>query len=558
MKTAPGLVSLLALCTPALAQLVQPARRVNVLPPPQGFSYNEPAIAASPSNPSHLVAAWRIQRVPAEADNWSYRVRYAISVNGGFTWSENELPVAAACTTLTSLYNATDPMAAASRATGDLFVGANVVMGTLAGPCLIRIAAGSPVLSGPPTPIDCGAFTNINNYTFLDRGSLAVGPIPGGSPFPSDERVYATYLLFAQGSHSCNGAQHWRIVGRRSADTAGLSWNAATPDARFDIRRPGGGPCDETGTAPVSAVVPSGPFAGRLIVAFNPMTNDIPVAVIDSDSGGYPPIPGAPAWNNPQLLDRIGTGQTITLHGDDDVPGLFEVREPGPSIAIDPTNPGTVYVAFAGMLAATPGNVDIFVARGTIGLTGALTFDPANILHISGAVIEDFADTDEIMPYMTVDPFGGVNLVWYSVRDTGPGSPPAIRPRYARIANFSVPLAAPLLVHDLGPEFTPDTPPHSATNQFIGHYQMITAAGCMVYPIYVSTHEGAWNVYVNRIVLCRADANHDGEVGGDDPDAFAAAYIAGDPRADVNQDGAVTATDVSDFIADYACGGCPN
>jgi hypothetical protein len=54
---------------------------------------------------------------------------------------------------------------------------------------------------------------------------------------------------------------------------------------------------------------------------------------------------------------------------------------------------------------------------------------------------------------------------------------------------------------------------------------------------------------------CSADFNHDGFVNGDDYDAFAEAFDAGNQEADLNRDGFVNGNDY-DAFADRFDAGC--
>jgi hypothetical protein len=84
-----------------------------------------------------------------------------------------------------------------------------------------------------------------------------------------------------------------------------------------------------------------------------------------------------------------------------------------PSAAVHPSDPDIVYVAFMGRTVGSS-NIDLFIARSS---NGGADFDgsPAgsSVLHLTDLALGDPANTAQIIPTITIDQQGGINLIYY-------------------------------------------------------------------------------------------------------------------------------------------------
>ncbi|MGH6961312.1 MAG: hypothetical protein ACREE7_12565, partial [Dongiaceae bacterium] len=168
---------------------------------------------------------------------------------------------------------------------------------------------------------------------------------------------------------------------------------------------------------------------------------------------------------------------------------------------------------------------------------------------------------DQFMPALAVDTYGGLNVLWYDTRHVAQSDSAThafLDAYYARITDFAAPAQAYEEHRLTGVSFS--TAPGFA-GAFIGDYQQIAAAGPLVYPCYMSAHQGTQHYYTHQIDVrgLAGDANCDGEVNNFDIDPFVlalldpVAYQAAFPdcdidHADVDGDGAVTNFDIDPFV----------
>jgi hypothetical protein len=207
--------------------------------------------------------------------------------------------------------------------------------------------------------------------------------------------------------------------------------------------------------------------------------------------------------------------------------------------------------------------MDILIAR---SIDGGATFPADQVLHIRDQDLGDALNARQVLPAITVDSNGGVNLVCYSVTNPTDSVPPiyVYQPKYARVASFLptyphptiiwLPLATPFDMQVTG----------LPRPEFIGDYVMIDARGCTVYVGFASRHEGgAVSVYVSKIQVSQtcavaADVNVDEQVNTTDASVYSAWFAAGDPRADLNHDGAVIPQTSRDSALPMPAGAIPS
>lgn len=542
-RAAAGSMLAYSLSTAALGQPVGPAIKVNSDWGPT-IGYGETAVAVSSQNANEVVAAV-IRYGPGSS------IAYAVSVNAAGTMNRGILDRAACL----SAYNSgvdVDPMAAASPTTGELWVGSlNAYQHTPGYPffsygfTVARRAPGSTTLD-PVVGALCppGAVYRPN-----DKGLLAAGPKADNT---SIESLYLAWYRQSANPSPVN-LVHTSAPYVSPTQPTGTLWNQPLLPINPDPGAVNG--IAGNGAAPL--VIPSGLNKGRIVVAFAPATftttprrwiyADWSVAqqrLVWSQAGDFAQarVPGSSA-----LHEIVGTGTA-------DLPGPI-VAANFPGIAVDPTNPLKVYVVFAGRSDPDTPNSDLYVAQ---SLDGGATFDPSNTLHITDAMVFDDLGTDQFMPWVAVDGYGGVNLLYYRAPTTESVNP-ILQARHARIVSFSAGSTTPLSVRPLSAQFFAVAPPQTlplpgAGSIWMGDYQMNAAKGCIVWVCYVTTEEGTYNTYVRRLDVCMADIDSNGAVESADVLAFANAYEAASPAADVDGSGTVNAQDAARFMEAYNCG----
>lgn len=329
-----------------------------------------------------------------------------------------------------------------------------------------------------------------------------------------------------------------------------------------------------------AAVIADGTRKGRLIVASSPIDPAEQVGVTYSDNPGDT----NPVWAQNMPLNQFGTPPfllDIFPPGDNTapMPGAIPVTTAS-SIATDPVNPNRVYVAFTGRVAVDGSNLDLFIARSDDFGT---TFPSDRTVRITDGMVRICAsdcstpqnctgcpeNTDEWLPAITVDKFGGINLMFF--RTQAPDETPfdaVADVRYVRWASDAALTAGPPsfranLASTVGDPWWGVSEGYWINVRY--GYHTLAASGCYVYAAYAAkvpvpcTPPGDyWRVFVRRILVgpCIADLNRNGIVNGVDLGLFFDSYVAGDPAADMNADEFVDGVDVDEYIESY-CEGCP-
>jgi hypothetical protein len=487
-----------------------------------------------------VVAAWfeinelgrQIFRSAVTLDGWQTPVTAeTVTAQGCDGWNPNQYP---------------DPMVGTSPTTGDIWRGSLIFgPGTRSGFWLQRLPNSSNVFESPYS-FECWQAVP-GSQVVADKPLVGVGPRAGVAGY--EERLVLAYTLVER-SGECTGgtfASHNHMRGRQSDDALGQSWSTSP---RFDIQRPNAAYCDDPGLGLAPVIVPGGVHRGRQIAAFVPMHSGAthPVSVFYSDDNGAIWIGAAAPLEGPLEIRRYmrnGVEYEI-LWNPSSVPMDLESFGWPPCVTIDPNDPENIYVVFAGESEDDPGNVDVFYAKGALDpISGALSFPPENVIRITDADLGEPEGADQFMPWGVVDGYHGLNILYYATTEAFSASPTVmLQARYIRRG----PVSADILSRGLAPAF--DVTP----NSFIGHYHMIAASHCMVYPCYMSKHEGETQIYVNRINVCVSDSDGDGLLRTQDATAFGSQYIMQDPRADLNRDGIINAMDVGLFQAGMTCG----
>jgi hypothetical protein len=261
-------------------------------------------------------------------------------------------------------------------------------------------------------------------------------------------------------------------------------------------------------------------------------------------------------WSNFEALDFANGPEPIYPFNESTAtPGNTFRPTAYPSVAIDPSNPQFVYVVFSASSQPHIGSgddqdIDLYIAQ---SIDGGQTFPVNRRLRITNAQLGDAVGTDQFMPSITIDQYGGVNLLYFRIGPTAPHASDAIPEpdvvvEYARIASFAVPLSQTIVVRHL-------TLPWRAVSA-LQDYLTIASSGCNIYACYPKA-EGdglSQNVYISRISACVADVDSDGVVDEQDIAAFTTAYLTAQAPADVDQDGVVSSGDIQTFVTGYSCG----
>jgi hypothetical protein len=403
-------------------------------------------------------------------------------------------------------------------------------------------------------PLAQAAITKITNATPCmtsadtdgDRSRIVFGPGPAQSAefgFIGYYRPIAKppiYDLYAYG------------VRTSPADAIGLAWN---PPRRISLDG-----SDQLTRGVHPAILLRDPLAGRIVVVLdypNALGNP-PIAEYSDDRGetwqrGVIGVPGGTGAPELTTLNTYRSGSDdlpiVDSHAVAKAQGVW-----GADLAADPGHDNTIYAVRAAAAKTEPTNMDIFLFRST---DGGASFPFADRLRLVDAT----SKSDQFMPGIYVDPFGGINLLYYQsdVPDTNPVA--RLDAWYARITNYNAqnPGAMQVFRYRLTPTtFTLPAAGAPPNYFFAGDYQFIDGSGCYVYMLYMSTHQGFYQLYCNRIYLpecaaaaATADFDRDSSVTASDLAAYVAAFARGLPSADADQNGVVTLSDVLAFESGY-------
>lgn len=525
---------LVVVASAASAQTVLPP--VMAHPPnPAGTGYAETAIVLSGND---VVVAYN--------DVAPFIMRYSVSLDGGATFPSpyNAAHYVGQDCVLGPLPKGVDPMGARA-ANGDIVIGGQMALAVLPAKAAFSISRKGLGLSlfGTPTPLTC-----VDSTAQPDKDLMAIGPSRDGTR----EKVYVSYTLSADNA-PCP-AYGVRVV-QSDLATPSLSTDLPlSPDATCSGARAG------LGAVPVvlPANYPSPQLRGRVAVAFMPLPTqaNLPPEMWWSDTEGGA-LPGSPAWQQttfPVLVQTPGASpEPVLPYSDSDVSGLFKPRS-FPALAFHRPDPSIVYLIFpATTPSAGAGNVDLIIMRSN---DGGVSFLSQNALHVTDSMLGLPAGIDQILPWIGVDELGGVNFIFTTVREN-PLDPSTIllRNYYARFATFNATSPSAPFVHATSAEFEPIADAGHPGEEYVRDYHMLDVQGCKVViaQMAVTPGSGGADIYVTRVFVCAADADQDGALTANDPPAFAALYVACDPRADLTRNGSVDAADVQAFMEAFVC-----
>lgn len=386
----------------------------------QNRQANETTVAISPVDPDIVVAGANDYRmVPVFGDAW---LGFYVSGDGGATWFNTMVPgfpsdtsAAGVASPLSGLDGAGDPVVRFDT-DGNLYVGGisfnrnfqsdELPVDTVAFVAKYDYTPGSPgEVSTPNSAANPPDFTYAFT-TIVGEGAVGFG-IPDGQPFgfgglfpdknwqavdthstsPCEGNVYYTFTKFT----GLGGA--FPIVFARSTD------GGATFSAPRAVSNKGADGSNATQGSHIG-VAPD----GTVFVSYRtfPTSSDptVKLQVVRSDDcGRHFGKPVTAAVFTP--MPRVAAGLTF--------------RTPTETwLAVDDTDPDTVYVSFMSM-AGDPANADVFVARSTDG--GATWGAPAK-------VNDDTTSKHQFWPTIAVSN-GALHVAWYDFRNSSSPNDPA-------------------------------------------------------------------------------------------------------------------------------------
>jgi hypothetical protein len=224
---------------------------------------------------------------------------------------------------------------------------------------------------------------------------------------------------------------------------------------------------------------------------------------------------------------------------------------------VSPINPNEVICAFTFLRVEDDTNYDVFIAhsedQGTTWSTYLIT---DAMLALGGEQVP----SDQVLPAVCFDQFGGVNLLFSrtSQPDNIPPSEALFSIRYARWTGMQ-PIQQrlrPQYLTDISGDFLPLGSPGN-------DYQMIVSSGCKVFAAWCGKldAEALSNTYVTTISLdpicSAADVDASGDVTVNDANSFLAAYAQNNTLADRDLDGQLTPGDAVTFYNAYNAAAAP-
>ncbi|MBL8760549.1 MAG: hypothetical protein JNL50_04535 [Phycisphaerae bacterium] len=517
-----------------------PAVRVN----PEGVVWTECAIAASQINDNEAAVI---------ATTTDPLRGIAASINGFATFGVYPHPPFRTSTEAVSALK--DPFAVSVRGSGRIWLGGlrgQTQGGSFAGINYANKEAGDTDWTS--------GFAIAGTQGVSDKPFMAVGP----DPTLSSTMYYVTYNDQTMTACDSTNAQSAQVTGDAFLNTwTKLRIKPDTPDPET------GDVCDYGGWGSLPVVTDSGVVVVTVLDRYPAVAgkyNARKPYVVFSDSAGAHWWPNNSAPNIP----GFGMGVEACPIWSDGPIGDFspkvDRRKCAPTIAVDRSkSPNWVYVAYyarseAGHPLTEDRNADLYIFR---SVDGGLTFANEGVhgLHMTdamlgvapGGLIEQ--GPDQIVPAMTIDCTGAVNLIYYDNRnDPSPGYDSEYFDVYhTRITDFKQPT--------MQITTTRLTPSSFPAEMFLGDYQTLAPAGPTgkkLYAAYIAREPvgSGWsskNCYVRKITinLCAADLNGNGFAEGGDAESFSEAVSTSSPTADLNEDGQIDTDDLETFVWSY-------
>lgn len=396
----------------------------------------------------------------------------------------------------------------------------------------------------------------------VDKGVMAAGPPEGGG-------TDYVGLVFTRRWLDSPGSGVHRLHGGDS-DDQGATWVGPFPV--------GEDPEGNKGGPNAMRILHNAPdMVGRRVVAYyqGTTTSSTPpyrARATWSDNGTLwrnsvdPENATVPCPDHPVPCTQPHTTEPITWIRETDLSAVYVLNTP--TLAADPRDERTMYMAFVGRVAQT-GRHDIFIAQSTDG--GDSFSHPRNdpnplegkqvlrLLHVED--LGDPPDSHRFYPMVAVDEGGAVHVFYYVTWFAS--NHWKYQFKHACISSFRTHPHPHVVSQGISPVFDLETAPVVQTKSqrpFFGDYiNAAGARGCGVFAGYITWqalqgNQNVAGVYVTKVNICiDADMNQDFVIDSSDSDLFVSCFAAGDPRADLNRDGQLTIDDVNRFWQSFNC-----
>lgn len=325
---------------------------------------------------------------------------------------------------------------------------------------------------------------------------------------------------------------------------------------------------------------------GRIVVVVRDTNADgggyynfnLPYVVYTDDDG----MDWFPDQGGPIPVDGLASITATTVDADygipSDTPFGIDRRKGHPAIAIDRRfSPNHVYVAFYARAAPGSTNTDIHIVRSTDGGESFAQLPQDHFVLTDLELLETqppYPDIgpDQVMPAITIDDCGAINLLFYDNRfdpylsedpdnldEDSQGNKIAheVDVYFARITGFGV--SPTVYTERLTSQSFPIANDGEAASM-LGDYHHIVTASADQRTLFAAYIVKNWNgsewrrdciarrIKINR---CLSDLNMSGAADPGDSDLFFSALLAEDPLADVNSDSALDGVDIDLFLDSY-------
>lgn len=424
---------------PGTAPLVGPPVRVDDAPP--GVQTAETSIVASPDG--ELLAAWGDTRAAEDGGTW--RIGFAVSLDGGDSWHEGLLQSPAA--QLQPVVFEADPMTAWDPRTGNFWAGG---VSFLDQPEAF-------VARKPPGVLDFEPAVRIRaDEMLVDKGFLAAGPAP------EDPSTTLLHFIDRRGLHTSTD------LGRTWSDLVFLG-NLQGPLPRV-------GPRGE-----LYAVFWNGLDGVQLLRSFDG-------GAADRDDG----IQEKP--------ERSFIARRLDTWGSTDgsrFPGRFRVP-PLPYLAVDPVDGNVFCVYFdTARRNGDEADVDLFFTR---SVDRGESWLPARPIPFGKDLSPGSLGGDQFFPWIEVDTAGGLHLVFYDTRnvDQRDDQENAHVDVYYAWSDDRGETWSEIRLTDT-PFETGDVRWTAPEGQFLGDYLGLAAGGGRAHPLYAAAREGDLDIWTRRI-----------------------------------------------------------
>lgn len=354
------------------------------------YPVNETTVAAYGDK---LVAIWNVDQPVGQA--WGpYRMGYAVSENGGQSWTDMGIfPRPDGCT-----LEQFDPTVVANpfgEFAGDFF-GGGVVNGC-AGGSGKRGHVGR-MLDGESEFDDSLALSNGGFNCHTDYTHLAAGPDP--SDPEGSTHLYMTCFTLA-GDANCSP---WNIGLFRSVD-AGENWSSRS--------------IVEVNNTPVADALAAWPVVGpdgTLYIAYNdrPTLTNPKIHLIANSSAGSGQFTNL-ALEHARI--QFSFPNQAKLYGDY-IPGEFRVGH-NLQVAADPTDSSVLYVVYHDFVTAPEdpeddADIDVYLIRGEYN-SQSEEWDWSSRIRVNDD--DPDVEQDQFFPTIVVDDYGDLHIAWFDTRN---------------------------------------------------------------------------------------------------------------------------------------------